>query len=645
MAALEARGLAALSCPLFSITASGDARPSGKFAALLVTSGQGASGLTPALADLPATLPVFAVGDRTAEAMTANGFSNVTSASGDQKALTRLVLAKLPPRYRVLLATGEDHKDGLPAAFADAGHEIALWIRYRAEPVAVMPEAALAAFAEGSIDKVLHYSRRASEVFVALSDAAGVGPSVAELRHFALSADVAEPLKAAGFTQVTVAGQADEEHMLALFEGGNIASAKAVLAASVADGVAPAMSRMAPRTRKIVPAVNPAKNDEVQMAAGEAKAALQPVIANASSAETVTIVPGHPELPEMVSPVLQKPADAVLPTEAPPASVTPAPAIIRHDFGLGATIAVALASGVIGAGLVGYIAPLLGVSLPSSPPLAEISARLAKLEAPRPPQSVPDLQAVVQSAIQSAPVAAQVRDQINGLERRIGELAARPQGGNATADNAALAEMRARLTESERAAQALAPRLEEIEKVARNVGAPSASATGAAKLIVADRLTRALAEGRPFTTEMTALTALGATAEPLRVLGPMATSGAPAMTVINAEFRKLRPVFVAEPASPDAPWSERLLKLTDGLVRVRSTGAVQGASPAAVASRIDQALQRGDVGAAATAFAELPEPARRAGEAWMATLSQRANADQAIKTITDDAIKALSAQK
>jgi hypothetical protein len=164
----------------------------------------------------------------------------------------------------------------------------------------------------------------------------------------------------------------------------------------------------------------------------------------------------------------------------------------------------------------------------------------------------------------------------------------------------------------------------------------------AARLIVADRLARAVAEGRPFQNEWTTLSSLGAAAEPMAALQPLAAAGAPALQPLLAEFRTLRAALAIEPASADSPWYERMLRMTDGLVRVRSTGAVEGSSPVAVTARIDQALQRGDSAAAAAAWAQLPEPARRASEAWIRQVRQRAGAEQAIRTITDSAIKALS---
>jgi hypothetical protein len=136
---------------------------------------------------------------------------------------------------------------------------------------------------------------------------------------------------------------------------------------------------------------------------------------------------------------------------------------------------------------------------------------------------------------------------------------------------------------------------------------------------------------------------MGALPEPSRLLGQVAEAGIPSVASLSTEFRKLRGVMAAEPARPDAPWSERLLKMTDGLIRIRPTGAVEGSSPAALAARIDQALKRADSAGALESWSLLPEPARRASDAFGAMLRRRAEAEGALKAISDDAVKTLSA--
>ena len=65
-------------------------------------------------------LPVFAVGRRSAEAMAAAGFADVTSADGDVSDLAQLVAARLKPAARLLYLAGEDRSGDSPAICAPA---------------------------------------------------------------------------------------------------------------------------------------------------------------------------------------------------------------------------------------------------------------------------------------------------------------------------------------------------------------------------------------------------------------------------------------------------------------------------------------------------------------------------------------------
>jgi hypothetical protein len=703
VAALTAMGQSALAAPLFDIVATSTPRPSGRFAALLVTSQNGAAGLSPGSSGLAADLPVFAVGDRTAQVLRDAGFVDVTSASGDQAALTRLVLSRLSTRYRVLLATGEDHKDGLPAAFAEAGHEVAIWLRYKAEAVTALPDLVRDALREGRIAVVLHYSRRASETLLSLAEAAGIGAALAGLRHVCLSRDVAAPLQEAGLAGVEIAAHPDEDSLLALLADGPkgalpITAAavhaaakddptgmtmtttpdKAAPASPAGDANAASESRgrsAVPRARRQAASVLADDNarqipDATTMPqAGPSAAATRADESTASApmaaAIPVSDAPGS-DLAATEPPVAEPPVAeprAATPDRGEPASAMPPPAARRGGTGPFGLLLAGLAGGVVGAGIMAYLpqmSQLAGLPLPQAGAAAGIEARLARIEAlPRADAARPaaadsvspgQVQALVESRLQAA--SAPLRSEIEALQQRLTELAARPAtpAGEANADQARqITELARRLERTERgsetaanAVRTLVPRLAELEQLGKAVGTPSASATGAARLILADRLARALADGRPFAVEARALAASGAAAEPMQVLNGVAAGGAPSGAALLADFRRLRAVLSIEPANVDAPWTERLLKLTDGLVRVRSTGAVEGSSPAAITARIEQALQRGDAALAQAAWAQLPEPARRASEPFGAALKQRAAVDQAIKAITDDAIKALS---
>ncbi|MDU6242392.1 MAG: uroporphyrinogen-III synthase, partial [Bradyrhizobium sp.] len=61
---------------------------------------------------------------------------------------------------------------------------------------------------------VLHYSRRSAAAFVAAIRADGVEISALAVPHCCMSANVAEVLREAGATQVTIAAHPNENDML-----------------------------------------------------------------------------------------------------------------------------------------------------------------------------------------------------------------------------------------------------------------------------------------------------------------------------------------------------------------------------------------------------------------------------------------------
>ena len=108
-AALRARGHTVVVAPLLRIEPVEDADiAAGPFAAILVTSANAAPAIArhQRFAELRA-LPVFAVGGRSAQAMRAAGFADVTSADGDVSDLAplgRRSASKAEPRSSILPA-------------------------------------------------------------------------------------------------------------------------------------------------------------------------------------------------------------------------------------------------------------------------------------------------------------------------------------------------------------------------------------------------------------------------------------------------------------------------------------------------------------------------------------------------------------
>lgn len=143
--------------------------------------------------------PVFAVGDATAEAARAAGFTDVRSAAGDIHALARLIAAEAPPGP--LLAPGAREPAGdLPTLLPD-------------RPVQRLP--VYAAFethapAPATFDAVMLHSPRAARALAADLPRAASSGRIA----ICISEAAATPLHPFDFAQIRIAAAPDEPAML-----------------------------------------------------------------------------------------------------------------------------------------------------------------------------------------------------------------------------------------------------------------------------------------------------------------------------------------------------------------------------------------------------------------------------------------------
>jgi uroporphyrinogen-III synthase len=212
---LRAMGHDPIVAPLGSVTTLRTAWPDPLPGALAVTSAHALPGLLP-LPDGAITVPVFAVGERSAAAARAAGFAAVETGPGDGEALATLMAARLPPGGSVLYAAGRVRKPLLEAALGSAGLFVIVAETYAVEPVTTLPDEARAVLQDTRDVCALHYSRGTTERFVALARSAGLEDAVVAMRHLCLSADVAAPLHAAGARWVGIAGSPREPVLLDL---------------------------------------------------------------------------------------------------------------------------------------------------------------------------------------------------------------------------------------------------------------------------------------------------------------------------------------------------------------------------------------------------------------------------------------------
>lgn len=216
--ALRDRGHTVLVAPLMRIEAVADARiGDGPWAAILITSANAAHAIAaPERRRALRGVPVFAVGERSAQAMRDAGFADVVSADGGVGDLADLIAARMTRGACLLYLAGEQRSGDLAAKLrARKDFAVHTVIVYRAVAVAVLPASAAEALASG-IEGVVHFSRRSAETYVSAARGADMLLSALKPAQFCLSAQIAEPLAAAGAGDIRVAARPAEAELIAL---------------------------------------------------------------------------------------------------------------------------------------------------------------------------------------------------------------------------------------------------------------------------------------------------------------------------------------------------------------------------------------------------------------------------------------------
>lgn len=217
---LTKRGHQAIVSPVLEMNATGATWPQGVVDALVATSAQAFELLKLApewpLPEAKRLLPLFLVGEKTASAARARGFSGPLSLAADAKELAGLFMARHAQPARTLYLAGRDRKPDLEARLREAGSVIETLEVYEAQAATDMSRDAIDGLRSGTINAVLHYSRRSAEIFLRLAEAAGL--ATRSLLHAAISEDAAQPLRDAGLPLIAIAAEPKENSLLALLD-------------------------------------------------------------------------------------------------------------------------------------------------------------------------------------------------------------------------------------------------------------------------------------------------------------------------------------------------------------------------------------------------------------------------------------------
>lgn len=179
-------------------------------AGVLITSSQSIPALSSAVAH---DIPVYAVGDATADRVKKQGFQTVISASGNAAKLAELVTERLSPASGpLLLLSGEHQGVELAGTLRTSGFRIRRRVAYTTAPATTLPPDALAALRDGQIETVMVFSAASARAFCAAL--AQTGCAAGSLRAIAISQNTMKELRKAGIQTVLTAQSPDMAAML-----------------------------------------------------------------------------------------------------------------------------------------------------------------------------------------------------------------------------------------------------------------------------------------------------------------------------------------------------------------------------------------------------------------------------------------------
>jgi hypothetical protein len=192
----------------------------------------------------------------------------------------------------------------------------------------------------------------------------------------------------------------------------------------------------------------------------------------------------------------------------------------------------------------------------------------------------------------------------------------------------------------------IAPLESTVKTLADDIKHETATADDrAARLTVAAEALRATVErGAPYPAELAAVKSLGADQSATAPLEPFAAAGVPSAAALAQELESLTPALqqAAEPASSNNSFLGRLENNARRLVEITPVDAPPGDDPASVVTRISVDAEHGDIAAALTDIAKLPDAAKPLAAAWVEKAQARNAAIAASRKLAADALAALS---
>ena len=176
---------------------------------------------------------------------------------------------------------------------------------------------------------------------------------------------------------------------------------------------------------------------------------------------------------------------------------------------------------------------------------------------------------------------------------------------------------------------------------------PPTDSERTARAVAIGVLRQAAERGGAFAADLAMLEALGTDAAELDLLRPLAEKGAPSKTELAAEFPAIADAVLAATfaarGEADGSFLDRLLGLGRGLVSVRPTSPIPGSTPEAIVSRMQGAVDQGNLAQALAEREALPAEGKTASSAWAAAATDRVAIDQLVDKLVQSAASPVGA--
>lgn len=322
-----------------------------------------------------------------------------------------------------------------------------------------------------------------------------------------------------------------------------------------------------------------------------------------------------------------------------PAAAAPKSARSQNSLGL---IAASLLGGVIalgGAAGLQYwgILPSLGANEKAEASLNLMSSEIEGLKA-----RIAE-QAAATPKVDLSPV----ETKIAALEEKVAKV---PEANGLSADaDARITALSEQVKSAEAAGTALKSEAEtvhaalemRIEAIEKKLDQPRDDVEVAVAIASAG-LKAAIDRGGPFTAELSTLEGINPEDPAVKELKTFAASGVPSRATLVADFPKVADAILAASRTDNSnqSFTDRLMSSALSAIQVRPVGEVEGEGPDAVVARMETRITNGDLAAAAAEWDKLPEPAKKASEAYKKTLDARIRVEQLVGTTLNKAVSA-----